>query len=190
MKHPQRDHAELWRALGGAGSFILFFLCTFIAHAQTTIDLSVMSNGGSLQDGPPVTLYSTIGEPFSSDSASAASGETTWIGFWQVLPVGIPSGVSEEQFPGIGGATRVDAVYPNPFSSDVAVDLRIGHSGRVILSVYDMLGREVGRLLDGRREEGTIHLNWHPDRLDAGNYFLRLKIDGVEYPAFPIQYYR
>jgi hypothetical protein len=167
----------------------LLLLCSLHARAQSTIDLSVIANGGNSIDGGSGILFSTVGQAFASDSLGDNSGDATWIGFWQVLPVGNPSSVSEEFFPDGVASPGIAGAWPNPFSSEVAIDLQVPHRGRLRLSVYDLLGREVERIVDGTREAGTLRLNWRPDRLASGNYLLRMTLDGVESPALPVQHY-
>jgi hypothetical protein len=170
--------------------FGLLLLCSLRARGQSSIDLSVIANGGNSVDAGNGILFSTIGQTFASDSLGENSGDATWIGFWQIMPISNPSSVSEELFPDGGASAGIADVRPNPFSSEVAIDLQIPHRGLLRLSVYDLLGREVDRIVDGVREAGMLRLNWHPERLASGNYLLRMTLDGVESPALPMQHYR
>jgi len=45
----------------------------------------------------------------------------------------------------------------------------------VNLAVYDMLGREVAVLVDGKREAGVHEVTFDGSRLASGVYFYRLK---------------
>jgi glucose/arabinose dehydrogenase len=68
---------------------------------------------------------------------------------------------------------------PNPFRDRVAFDVQLPGAGQVSLQVYDLLGRRVRTLLDGRLQAGEYHLVW--DGRDSGGhtaatgvYFARL----------------
>jgi hypothetical protein len=64
--------------------------------------------------------------------------------------------------------------FPNPFNPETVISFGLPESGRVELVVYDLLGREVNRLVDGNLSAG-----WHQVRLDAsilasGTYIYRI----------------
>jgi len=68
--------------------------------------------------------------------------------------------------------------YPNPFTSRTAVDFVLPEGGRVTLTVYDALGREVAVLADGTYERGTHTVIFHGRSLPDGVYFCRLQGGG------------
>ncbi|MEO1479352.1 MAG: FlgD immunoglobulin-like domain containing protein, partial [Bacteroidota bacterium] len=55
--------------------------------------------------------------------------------------------------------------YPNPFTSSTRIDFSLAEDRAVTLSVFDLMGREVARLVDGYRTAGTHSVTW--DALDA-----------------------
>jgi hypothetical protein len=188
MKHQRGQHTNTCRLAIWAVALGVLFLGAIEVRAQATIDLWSISAGGTSQQGG-IDFFSTIGEPIVNDSLSA-SDQTTWDGFWQVLPIGLSSGVDEELTGGSSGATLLAGTQPNPFATATTIELQLARPGMVTLAVYDLLGREVARLVEGRREAGTFHITWRPDEIATGNYVLQLDVDGRRYPALPIQYYR
>jgi hypothetical protein len=48
-------------------------------------------------------------------------------------------------------------------------------SGRVVLSIYDLLGREVIKLVDEEKPAGEYETNWNASSHPSGVYFLRMQ---------------
>ncbi|RMF57224.1 MAG: T9SS C-terminal target domain-containing protein, partial [Calditrichaeota bacterium] len=64
-------------------------------------------------------------------------------------------------------------IRPNPFRAFASIEYRVAGSGPVKLEAFDLLGRKVASLVDGRRSPGIYRVTWRP-RLAAGIYFLRM----------------
>ena len=80
---------------------------------------------------------------------------------------------------------RLDAPAPNPAASSVELSYAVPRDGRVRLAVYDLLGREVAVLFEGRRTAGRHAAIWDGRdasgrRAGAGVYFCRLSAAGTE----------
>lgn len=73
---------------------------------------------------------------------------------------------------------RLEAAYPNPFTDAVTLEAVLDHPAHVRMAVYDLLGREVAVLLDGRRAAGPVAARWAPRGLPSGAYVVRLAVDG------------
>lgn len=71
--------------------------------------------------------------------------------------------------------------YPNPFDPDGAGVTTIEYSnpspGRVMLSVYNLLGQEVATLVDAFKPAGLGTVRFDGDDLPGGVYFYRLGVD-------------
>jgi hypothetical protein len=74
--------------------------------------------------------------------------------------------------------------YPNPFNPSTTISVSLPYSANLSVIIYDILGREIVRLIDGERKEaGYCSLRWDAKNkngamVTSGVYFYRLKADG------------
>ena len=68
--------------------------------------------------------------------------------------------------------------YPNPFNPSTTVSFGIPYSSFVTLRVYDLLGREVGSLVNEEKGPGTYSVMLDATALASGVYFYRLQTTG------------
>lgn len=74
---------------------------------------------------------------------------------------------------------------PNPFRDRTTIEYWIPVRARVILEVYDLLGRPVRTLVDSRTHSAGVHLaEWEPDGLASGFYIVRLQALGKDNSRF------
>ncbi|MGB2869541.1 MAG: T9SS type A sorting domain-containing protein, partial [Bacteroidota bacterium] len=76
--------------------------------------------------------------------------------------------------------TSVDAlsVYPNPFNPSTRIEFKLVAPGLVSLRVYDLVGREVAKLVNGEREAGVHTVVFDASKLPSGVYFSKLEVTG------------
>lgn len=67
--------------------------------------------------------------------------------------------------------------YPNPFNPSTAIRYELPKTSSVTLIIFDMLGREVTRLVNERQEAGTYTTIFEAQKLASGIYFYRLSAD-------------
>ncbi|PJA27188.1 MAG: hypothetical protein CO189_07750 [candidate division Zixibacteria bacterium CG_4_9_14_3_um_filter_46_8] len=65
--------------------------------------------------------------------------------------------------------------YPNPFNASTSIRISIPYKTDLNIAAYDMTGRKVAEIANSRFEAGTHTINWSPDGLSSGIYFVRLK---------------
>jgi hypothetical protein len=65
--------------------------------------------------------------------------------------------------------------YPNPFVGTATLRYALAEAADVRLTIYDMLGREVVRLVDGTREAGTYSAVLDGAALPSGVYVYELR---------------
>ena len=75
--------------------------------------------------------------------------------------------------------------YPNPFNPSTTIHFNLPARSHVALSIYDVSGREICRLIDEERGEGSHTVTWlgfnqESRSVRSGVYFYRLKACGEE----------
>ena len=65
--------------------------------------------------------------------------------------------------------------YPNPFNPSTTIRYELPNSSMVRLSAYDILGREVGVLVNERKNAGSYDVKFDGSKLASGVYFYRLQ---------------
>jgi len=121
---------------------------------------------------PVPDSFSYVVRALNTCGAGPAS-DTVWVKVTPGTDVGdVPSSTRPHTY-------ALSQNYPNPFNSGTEIRFALPASGRVILTVYDVLGREITRLVDQDLEPGVKGVSW--DGTDAngrsvpsGVYFYRL----------------
>ena len=71
--------------------------------------------------------------------------------------------------------TRILDNYPNPFNPSTTIRFELSEAQAVRLVVYNTLGQEVARLVDGALNAGQHQATFQAERLPSGIYFARLE---------------
>ncbi len=64
--------------------------------------------------------------------------------------------------------------YPNPFNPVTTINYQIPKSGRVVVKVYDILGKEIATLVNEEKEIGRYSVNFDASKLSSGVYLYEL----------------
>ncbi len=86
--------------------------------------------------------------------------------------------VERDAAAGIPSEAVVSTVAPNPVRGLARFTYGVPTTGRVSLSVYDMLGREVARLVDSEQAAGEYNVSFDASELASGVYVYRLAVGG------------
>ena len=81
----------------------------------------------------------------------------------------------EEQGVNMPRFYNISQNYPNPFNPTTTIKYALPKSGEVLLAIYDLLGGEVTRLVDGEQSEGYHTVTWDASKVASGIYFYRLQ---------------
>jgi hypothetical protein len=101
------------------------------------------------------------------------TGATAWHGPVQLAGVGIEHRLA------------LAPIQPNPVVSQAQIAYTLAGAGRVTLTVYDVMGRQVATVLDAVQDPGKHTETWRPHALDGsplapGFYLIRLEAGGEE----------
>lgn len=87
-----------------------------------------------------------------------------------------PTGVTYS--PNVVYAFELGQNFPNPFNPSTVIEFQVPHSSFVTLRIYDILGREVATLVNGKINAGAYKAVWNGAEYPSGVYFYRLQADG------------
>ena len=91
-------------------------------------------------------------------------------------PAVASSGVSNSAISAGVDGFALHAAYPNPFNPQTVVPFSVAATARVRITVFDMLGREVVTLVDGRYEGGLYEAVFDGSALPSGMYLVRANV--------------
>lgn len=73
---------------------------------------------------------------------------------------------------------RVHQNYPNPFNPSTKIRFETPENGNVKLSIYDISGKELAILINGRLNTGAYEYQWNAVDFPSGVYFYKLETAG------------
>lgn len=154
-------------------------------HANGFVDSILQGdNAAKLASGwngsgqPPVSYYAALWQYcggftrqlFQEATVALAS---LWYTAWVDAGLSVTTAVERARSP-VPAVLVLMQNYPNPFNGTSEVRFRVGESAEVRLQVLDLLGREVGVLVDERKIPGEYTVRFDAGRLASGTYLLRL----------------
>jgi hypothetical protein len=141
------------------------------AQQQTNLNWQVVSSGAGLSLEGSNVLFSLVGEALGG---SVSSDATT------ILSSGFIGGVSskvsstpEDNLPG-ALSYKLEQNYPNPFNPVTTVPFSLAERSRVVIKLYDILGRTVKTVLNAERPAGRYEVSINAINLASGIYFYRM----------------
>jgi len=67
--------------------------------------------------------------------------------------------------------------YPNPFNPKTIIKYQLGITGKVKLVIYDLLGKEITKLVNEKQTAGNYQIEWDGSKYASGVYFYKLETE-------------
>jgi hypothetical protein len=151
--------------------------CDWVGWRVVTWDLGVDSLGTGTGNGVLDGLLRFDG--FDLAYAPGNHAHITAINVDQMQLIGRTVTGMTSGAPETPGRYMLQQNSPNPFNPSTRLSYSIPSEGAVLLTVHDVLGREVARLVNGREAAGIHEVTWTPGASAAsGVYFARLQAGG------------
>ena len=103
------------------------------------------------EDGRPITRASQKFLRFPVSTQSVGQGD------------GMPNGYQMGQN------------YPNPFNPSTSIDYTVAQAGRVTITVYDMLGKEIKAVVNETKQPGSYRATFDASSLPSGVYVYQMR---------------
>lgn len=172
-------------SLRGASFPVLVLLLASLAPPGHAADLHKNAfSGGAVEAAGSHGLRATVAEA-GVVGASAAGNVRLSAGFWMPA-AGVATSVSPlpPETPAFESpaANRLYAPSPNPVAGAALLHFTLAGESAARLALYDVTGRRVRLLAEGRRPAGRHQVAWDGRddagrRVASGIYFLRLEAD-------------
>ncbi len=78
----------------------------------------------------------------------------------------------------IPGSFKLSQNYPNPFNPTTNIEFSLPNSSLVKLVVFDILGREIGTLINEQLKAGVYKADWNAANHPSGVYFYKITAEG------------
>tara|TARA_R110000868_G_scaffold294140_2_gene554746 strand:- start:2586 stop:5207 length:2622 start_codon:yes stop_codon:yes gene_type:complete len=90
-------------------------------------------------------------------------------------PIEIVTIVSNENEYDLAEQFSLSQNYPNPFNPYTTIEFTIANSGKVTLSVFNLMGQNVAELVNENKSKGTYSVVWDASNSASGVYYYRLE---------------
>ncbi len=153
------------------GACVLALMAVLCGTSALTQPLHIT---GAVSASGTTVAYAAITFTDAADPARSFSTTTDEIGdFLLDIHTAVTTGTAPASF-------RLDQNYPNPFTAATVFSWTLDHPAGSLITIYDLLGREVRRFELGLQDDGAHELVWDGlnslgERIAPGAYFYRLQ---------------
>jgi len=88
------------------------------------------------------------------------------------------SGLSATSSTNVPALFKLNQNYPNPFNPITTIEYEMPKNGNVNVSIYNVKGELVEKLIDGYNTTGKYSIQWNPKNISSGQYFYQISVDG------------
>ena len=86
---------------------------------------------------------------------------------WELNKIEVEITVIPDQF-------SLKPANPNPFNPVTTINYAIPHDAYVVIKAFDVRGKEIAELVNGKIEEGNHEVVWDASKMSSGMYFVRM----------------
>ena len=122
-----------------------------------------------------VTFSPIAAATFSRALSIESNGELVTV---TLHGIGVTAAVNPDLSAGIPESFALHAPYPNPFNPETTVAFDVPTTSDVTVQVYDVLGRQVTTLTEGRIGAGAYRVTWNATDQTSGVYFVQMDANG------------
>ncbi len=157
--------------VGSTGSYTWQSTSDLVADVQGWVD-NPATNFGWILIGDEETAATS--KRFDSRQ-NAVTANRPLLTVTYEMPVGI-----EDERASLPGDFALEQNFPNPFNPATQIHFTLNRGGTAHLVVFDITGRPVATLVDGKVAAGTHQVRFDAGSLGSGVYFYRLSVGGRE----------
>lgn len=148
----------------------------FNSNAGDPFAPTVVHDGNGCQSGKNV-VYAIPGG-WTDACLLGVTGD--WV-FYVIYKPCVPTGVDDGPYVLSSAPAYLQIPRPNPFSTSTEIEFMLDSPGRAEVSVYDVGGRRVAKLVDEEYPAGVHVVSWtgrddDGGRVPSGVYFVRLQV--------------
>jgi len=164
------DFVQLRAERMGRGNGRVYTVMLEVADASgnigsTTFDVHVPHNIASsplaVKDEPPLYIVTAEHCALVATAVEEELIETT-SDIESIVTVSVPESYS------------LGRNYPNPFNPSTNITYDLPEATHVVIAVYDVMGREVARLIDGYMDAGYHTVTWNAANVSSGVFIYRM----------------
>jgi len=131
----------------------------------------------SITENALAANYNTIGNKTKLVIAGPQTDELfSAFGNYTIEEVIIANSI-EEVLVTLPSNIQIEDAYPNPFNPSTVLNLNINKPTNASLIAYDITGRSVDVIFDGKLDAGTKSISWNASNLPSGTYIIKLTTD-------------
>ena len=121
---------------------------------------------------PPLTP----GNPYYVGIYMNAQGSYGGYWYWttQLEVIEPPGGVNNNLTSQSITDYSLSAPHPNPFNPSTTLSYSLPSPSDVVLTIFEITGREIAQLVDDYKTAGTHNITWNAENFTSGIYFARL----------------
>jgi hypothetical protein len=153
-------------------------------HARSFID-SIMraDNAAKSESGwngsgtVPTAYYNSLWQHtqrFTLQLMQEATSDIASLWYTAWVNAGLNVTFAAEATPAVPNDFRLAQNFPNPFNPETTISFQLPVASTVKLVFYDVLGREIARLVDEPRAAGAYSVRFSGTGISSGSYFYRL----------------